>query len=61
MNKTCTNIATDYANTDQFICSNCHIHLQNWHSVEIDEDTDEETHHEYTFRYCPNCGARIQD
>ena len=58
--KLCTNIGTDYADTDQFICSNCGIHLQGWYSVEIDEDDGEETHHEYRLRYCPNCGARVK-
>jgi predicted nucleic acid-binding Zn-ribbon protein len=51
---TCTNIGTEYADTDQFICSVCGVHLQDW--VQIDEDGDA---HEYIFRYCPNCGAEI--
>lgn len=59
--KPCTNIGNDYADTDQFICSNCGIHLQGWHSVEIDEDNGEEMHHEYTLRYCPNCGAKVKE
>lgn len=59
--KPCTNIGTDYADTDQFICSNCGIHLQGWYSVKIDDDNGEETHHEYTLRYCPNCGAKVKE
>lgn len=52
--KTCTNVGTEYADVDQFICPNCGIHLEEW--VEIDEDGDA---HEYTFRFCPHCGARV--
>ena len=59
--KLCTNIGTDYDDTDQFICSRCGIHLQNWVRVEIDEDDGDETHHEYSLRYCPNCGARVKE
>ena len=58
-NETCKNIAEDYDDCDQFICSKCGIELQNWYRVERDEDDGDETYHEYVFRYCPNCGARI--
>jgi DNA-directed RNA polymerase subunit RPC12/RpoP len=54
------NIGTDYAEQDQFICSECGIHLQDW--VRIDEDDYEDgVVHEYVFRFCPNCGRRIDD
>jgi len=59
--KICTNIGTDYADTDQFICSRCGIHLQSWMRVENDERDGYETYHEYRLRYCPNCGARIKE
>ena len=54
-----TNIGEDYADCDQFICSNCGIELQDWVRVERNLDDGEITHHEYTFRYCPNCGAKM--
>lgn len=53
------NIGSEYADCDQFVCSECGIELQNWYSVERDEDDWDITHHEYVFRYCPNCGAKI--
>jgi DNA-directed RNA polymerase subunit RPC12/RpoP len=49
----------DYAGCDQFVCSNCGIELQDWHRVERDEDDGDVTYHQYEFKYCPNCGARI--
>lgn len=50
----------DYAECDQFVCSNCGVELQDWHRVERDEDDGEISYHEYIFKYCPNCGAKIE-
>lgn len=50
----------DYADCDQFVCSECGIELQDWHRVERDIDDGDITYHEYTFRYCPNCGTLIE-
>ena len=57
--KKCHNENHDYAECDQFVCSNCGIELQDWHRVERDEDDGDVTYHQYEFKYCPNCGARI--
>ena len=57
--KKCHNENHDYAECDQFVCSNCGIELQDWHRVERDEDDGDVTYHEYEFKFCPNCGARI--
>lgn len=57
--KKCHNINSDYAECDQFVCSNCGIELQDWHRVERDEDDGDITYHPYEFNYCPNCGAKI--
>lgn len=54
------NLNNEYADCDQFICSECGIELRDWTRVEIDEDDGEEDHYEYVFRFCPNCGARIK-
>lgn len=54
------NIGADYAEQDQFICSKCGIHLQDW--VRIDEDDyEDEIVHEYVFRFCPNCGKKLEE
>lgn len=60
LSKKCHNINKDYDDCDQFVCSNCGIELQDWHQVERDEDDGDITYHEYEFRFCPNCGARIE-
>ena len=57
--KKCHNENHDYAECDQFVCSNCGIELQDWHRVERDEDDGDVTYHEYEFKYYPNCGAKI--
>ncbi len=56
--RVCKNVGMDYAECDQFVCSNCGIELQDWNRVERCED-GEVIYHEYTFRYCPNCGVKI--
>lgn len=53
------NIGEDYDAVDQFVCSECGIELQGWYRVERDMDDGEETYHEHVFRYCPNCGAKM--
>lgn len=55
------NIGEDYDAVDQFVCSKCGIELQGWYRVERDMDDGEETHHEYVMRYCPNCGAKMDE
>ena len=57
--KTCKNLAAEYDDCDQFVCSECGIELQDWRRVERDEDDGDVTYHEYRLRYCPNCGAKI--
>lgn len=59
LSKKCHNLNKDYDDCDQFVCSNCGIELQDWHAVERSEDDGDITYHEYEFRFCPNCGARI--
>lgn len=52
------NCNEDYAACDQFVCSECGIELQDWQRVERIEDI---SYHEYVFRFCPNCGAKMED
>ena len=58
--KTCFNENEDYDDVDQFVCSKCGIHLQGWYRVDED-DFDDGIVHEYTLRFCPNCGAKVAD
>ena len=58
--KTGKNVATEYDDCDQFVCSECGIELQDWHRVEREEDDGDVTYHEYRFRFCPNCGAKME-
>ena len=53
------NVATEYDDCDQFVCSECGIELQDWRRVERDED-GLEVYHEYRLRFCPSCGAKIE-
>ena len=53
------NCNDEYADCDQFVCSECGIELQDWNRVERDED-GYLTYHEYTMRFCPNCGAKME-
>ena len=61
--ETCQHIG-DINEVDQFICSECGIHLEDWVRVEYDEDwgyPPEKFIYEYAFKYCPNCGRKIVD
>lgn len=46
---------------DEFACSGCGIFLSGWYRVHIDEETGDETHCEYEFKYCPECGAEVTE
>lgn len=59
--KTGHNCNEDFADCDQFVCSECGIELQDWHLVEKDEDDGEISYHEFTMKYCPNCGAKMKE
>ena len=57
--RTCKNVGMDYAEVDQFVCSECGIELQDW--IKVDRDIEgARCNLEYTFRYCPNCGAKVE-
>lgn len=44
---------------DEFVCSECGIVLEGWTRVVTDEDDGELFYYEYEFKYCPNCGAKM--
>ena len=49
----------EYHEADEFRCSECGLHLEDWTRYVYDEDSDEEYTQEYVFKYCPECGAKI--
>lgn len=49
----------NYHEADEFRCSECGIHLEDWVKHIYDEDTDDEYFQGYVFKYCPNCGAKM--
>ena len=49
----------NYCGADEFRCSRCGIHLEDWVMYEYDEEFEDEFCYEYEFDYCPNCGARM--
>lgn len=56
---TCRHVG-DINEADQFICSECGIHLEDW--VKKVEDEDGDIHcQEYAFKFCPNCGRKMVD
>lgn len=56
-NNTCQNVGV-YHPVDDFVCSHCGIHLQEWIRY-VDDGDSYEIAMEYEFRYCPNCGREI--
>lgn len=57
--KTCKNI-TDKNPVDEFVCSSCGFIIDDFSSVKVDDD-GEVFHYEYEIKYCPNCGAKVED
>lgn len=49
----------NYSDVDEFRCSECGLHLEDWVKHVYDEELDEEFIKEYTFKHCPECGAKI--
>lgn len=49
----------NYHESDEFRCSECGLHLEDWSRVVYDEDSGEEYYQEYVFKYCPECGTKI--
>ena len=49
----------DYLDCDEFICHKCGIHIEDWKRIKIDQDDGEKEICEYTFKHCPECGAKI--
>ena len=46
----------EYYATDEFRCSVCGLHLEDW--IRLD---DEGNCYEYEFKYCPKCGAKMDE
>lgn len=44
--------------TDEFICSECGLIMRDFEEIRVDEENDE-CHYEFEFKYCPNCGAKM--
>lgn len=57
---TCRNESV-YASCDEFICSECGIHLIDWRKVDVEYDDGTEWYGEYSFKYCPNCGRKVEE
>lgn len=49
----------EYHKADEFRCSECGLHLEDWTRYVCDEDSNEEHVQEYVFKRCPECGAMI--
>ena len=43
-----------YAKCDEFRCSVCGIHLEDWNLYDEDDWGSE-----FVFKFCPNCGAKM--
>jgi hypothetical protein len=49
----------NYHEVDEFRCSVCGLHLEDWSRRICDEDTGDEFFVEYVLKYCPECGAKM--
>ena len=58
--KTCKNM-TIKNTVDEFICSECGFHYEDVSETREDEDGEYSYKVEFETKYCPNCGARVED
>lgn len=58
--KTCKNMS-DKNPVDEFVCSKCGFMTDGFHRLVIDKDDGEHIYYEYEIKYCPNCGAKVED
>lgn len=56
--KTCYNIA-DANPIDEFMCSSCGFATNTINRIIVDADDGSVNEFEYSFNYCPNCGAEV--
>lgn len=50
--------------TEQFICKNCGIRIENFDKVVLEEDNDgyiNKLFYEYRFKFCSECGAKVKE
>lgn len=50
----CENENENYSEVDEFRCSACGLHLEDWTRIE------EECRYEYTLKFCPECGRKVR-
>lgn len=58
--KTCKNVSKKHP-VDEFICSECGFHYENVSETREDEDGEYFYKVEFETKYCPNCGAKVED
>lgn len=58
--KTCKNISEKNP-VDEFICSECGFHYEDVSETREDEDGEYSYKVEFVTKYCPNCGAKVED
>lgn len=44
---------------DEFVCSECGLIMRDLSEVRIDEENEDECYYEFEFKYCPDCGAKM--
>lgn len=58
--KTCKNISEKNP-VDEFICSECGFHYEDVAETKYDEDGEYSYFVEFVTKYCPNCGAKVEE
>ena len=58
--KTCKNISGKNP-VDEFICSECGFHYEDVSETREDEDGEYSYKVEFVTKYCPNCGAKVEE
>ncbi len=47
--------------SDEFKCEACGTYITGYSKAEYDEDADDTVNYEYEFKYCPECGRKVEE
>lgn len=45
---------------DKFVCEKCGFMVDGWTAFNYEDETDDRFDYEFAFKYCPDCGRKVE-